>query len=384
MDTKKVIQIFLSSPDDVMKERKVVLDVANEINTEYGEFKNFEIKVLHWEKDASPGISNNGVQDYIQEQIGYNYDIYLGILWRRFGSPTDQYKSGTEQEFHEAYDRFLKGGDVDIIFLFKKNMGEIDIDNIDVNQLQMVQNFKKELHEKEILTSKFSDQKELHQNLKRILTKKSLALLDASNVQVLEGEEKPQDREEFLDLGLLDYIETFQEQLELANQTMQGIAEKTEWIAGRFNYHTKKLNKFSIENQRDIQKHLPALKILTKKVAKDMDKYANDIKPASVKFEEYFGNANNALVESLNIVIADGGNRQEVTNAQMEVLKMLSSIENAIQEVQSFRGIINSFPNFYSVLNRAKLNMTNAIDDMIVVLKSAKRKAKAVLNVGND
>ncbi len=31
-----------------------------------------------------------------------NYDIYVGIMWKYFGTPTNNYMSGTEEEFELA------------------------------------------------------------------------------------------------------------------------------------------------------------------------------------------------------------------------------------------------------------------------------------------
>ena len=42
-----------------------------------------------------------GPQQVINDQIG-EYDLFVGIMWNRFGTPTDVAASGTEEEFHAA------------------------------------------------------------------------------------------------------------------------------------------------------------------------------------------------------------------------------------------------------------------------------------------
>ena len=38
----------------------------------------------------------------INKQISDNYEIYLGIFWTKYGSPTDEYDSGVIEEFENA------------------------------------------------------------------------------------------------------------------------------------------------------------------------------------------------------------------------------------------------------------------------------------------
>lgn len=42
-----------------------------------------------------------GPQQVINDQIG-EYDLFVGIMWNRFGTPTDVAASGTEEEFQAA------------------------------------------------------------------------------------------------------------------------------------------------------------------------------------------------------------------------------------------------------------------------------------------
>ena len=52
-------------------------------------------------------------QEVIDENIG-DYDLFIGILWKRFGTPTKTHESGTQQEFENA----LKNGK-EVMFYFQ-------------------------------------------------------------------------------------------------------------------------------------------------------------------------------------------------------------------------------------------------------------------------
>ncbi|MYD31374.1 MAG: DUF4062 domain-containing protein, partial [Nitrospira sp. SB0661_bin_20] len=61
--------------------------------------------VVRWETRTTPGFGKDP-QDVINKQISDAYDIFIGIMWTRFGTPTPRAGSGTEEEFLRAYDRY--------------------------------------------------------------------------------------------------------------------------------------------------------------------------------------------------------------------------------------------------------------------------------------
>jgi len=49
-----------------------------------------------------------------------SYDIFIGILWKKFGTLTGRACSGTEEEFNRAYERYKENpSKLRIMFYFK-------------------------------------------------------------------------------------------------------------------------------------------------------------------------------------------------------------------------------------------------------------------------
>ena len=63
---------------------------------------NFRIESLKWENNVRPTIANKDGQSIIFEQIGNEHQIFIGIMNKKFGSPTPRAGSGTEEEFNAA------------------------------------------------------------------------------------------------------------------------------------------------------------------------------------------------------------------------------------------------------------------------------------------
>jgi hypothetical protein len=87
----------------------------------------------------------------INEQIG-EYDIFIGAMWRRFGTPSGVAGSGTEEEFRIAYKRLEESPQLALMFYFceapfyPKTMDELD-------QMKRVLQFRQELEGKALAWS---------------------------------------------------------------------------------------------------------------------------------------------------------------------------------------------------------------------------------------
>lgn len=154
----KVIEIFLSSPSDVSRERALVKKTIDEWNQRRGADAGCVFSILGWESVTAE------IEEYAQgsiiEQIGDNYDVMLGLMWMRFGTPTGKEDSGTFEEFKRALDRKRSGDALRISFYFKQAV-PLDLDQIDPEQLAKVRHFKQFIRDEGGLTGDFTDDESL-------------------------------------------------------------------------------------------------------------------------------------------------------------------------------------------------------------------------------
>ena len=113
------LKCFIASPGDVSEEREACEKVFEDINNSLGKILGFKLSSLRWENDIYPGVGEYG-QQVINEQVDGNYDLFIGIMKTRFGTPTPQAGSGTEEEFNNAYEKY-KNGEIDNIFFYFGN-----------------------------------------------------------------------------------------------------------------------------------------------------------------------------------------------------------------------------------------------------------------------
>jgi len=102
--TQTILDVFVASPGDVIEERKILEEVINEFNVTWSDERNLRLDLVKWETHSRPGFGEDA-QDVVNQQIGDEYDIFLGLMWGRYGSQTKRAESGTEEEFERAYRR---------------------------------------------------------------------------------------------------------------------------------------------------------------------------------------------------------------------------------------------------------------------------------------
>src|SRR6185436_2603019 len=109
--------VFVASPGDVKSERDSLDKVIDEVNLTHGTALDYELELLTWEKNAFPA---GGAPQTVINEIIDTYDIFVGIMWKRFGTPTPVAGSGTEEEYRIAYSSWEKNPEIGIMFYFSK------------------------------------------------------------------------------------------------------------------------------------------------------------------------------------------------------------------------------------------------------------------------
>ena len=145
------IKIFLASPGDVSEERDIVERVVGEEYRNHLERDDIILKLVRWENSTSPMIDGKDGQQVINEQLVLKefetYDLFVGIMWMRFGHETPRAGSGTVEEFNLALKSNEKNNKPHIMLYFN-NIGPQSTPGIEkLQQMIRVQEFKSRIQE---------------------------------------------------------------------------------------------------------------------------------------------------------------------------------------------------------------------------------------------
>ncbi len=107
--------VFIASPGDVGRERDLACDVIDSINSRIGKAQGFHLDAVRWQTHVQmdAGRTQASINPLVRE-----CDVFVGILWARFGTPSGEEESGTAEEFKEALKERAENGDRPTMLVF--------------------------------------------------------------------------------------------------------------------------------------------------------------------------------------------------------------------------------------------------------------------------
>jgi hypothetical protein len=146
-DLKKVVRVFLASPNDVVNERDRAGVVIESLNRTLESELGIRLELIRWETHVAPLMGRP--EDVVLEGVRMSEsDVFVGILWLRFGTPTggvspesgESMLSGTQEEFQLAYESWKRTGRPQVMF-YRCTRPPKDIRSLDADQYGNVARF---------------------------------------------------------------------------------------------------------------------------------------------------------------------------------------------------------------------------------------------------
>lgn len=378
-----VVSVFVASPGDLKDERASLEEIIREFNQTQSRERGFRFELVRWETNAYPGVGQDA-QDVINKQIPNDYDVFIGIMWHRFGTPTGRADSGTIEEFEQAKKRHDDDPkSVQIMFYFKD--APLPPSHIDPQQLAKVAAFRKALGEEGTFYWTFNDLRDFerllrihvirqaqtwHRKLTTVNTRKPEPQPDR---QVATRSEAVIDEE---DLGLLDLAEVFEERFgELARITERMTSESKEF-GERISAHTRDINQLAVGSEGAIDPR--AAKRLLAKQARDMDQFASRLEAEIPHFGRNLNEGMDALIQAVKMMdefegtLEEKSQLQALLSATVQSCKTLAETEVSTQQL---REALAELPRMTTTLNRSKRRTVSVLDRLLEEYRTAQRLA---------
>jgi hypothetical protein len=389
-----VFQVMVASPGDVSEERDLLEDVIVEVNRTWALRAGVRLDLVKWETHTFPGMGIDA-QDVINDQIGDSYDIFLGILWTRFGTPTGRAESGTEEEFNRALTRFRRNPSSIRIMLYFKD-APIKPSQLNTKQLDLVNDFQQRARSQGAYTWAYSDTDKFTSQLKMHLSSQIHDYLEGKWGQALgrgdsaeadavsssefgdslvpspdssentpgEGRTAGSDIEGLFDEentpdlgepGFIELIETFNQSFEAGTASAQRIARAIDQLG-------KRVQRRSQANQGKTI-NVQVMRRLADGVAKDMEQFCSQVAVELPAFAssyksgiEAFGSAAILLPE------IDPSNTATVEAALDQIISFSRTLEETKQVMASFQSTIQNLPPITSAFRRARTNTVQILE----------------------
>ena len=115
--------LLISCPGDVQTEIDLIKESVEEFNEKFSDTLGVMVQIRHW-KSSSFSQSGNKPQELLNKQFVNDCDAAVAVLWTRFGTPTDKYGSGTEEEI----EIMIESGRQVFMYFSEKEISPLKVD----------------------------------------------------------------------------------------------------------------------------------------------------------------------------------------------------------------------------------------------------------------
>lgn len=386
-----LLQVFVASPNDVVEERKILEEVIKEFNVTWGDTNAVRLELIMWETHTRPSFGEDA-QDVVNKQIGDEYDIFLGIMWGRFGSPTNRAESGTEEEFNRAYSRLKTSpGSIQIMFYFK-NAG-IPPSNIDPEQLAKVQKFKNKIetefgglyHQFET-TEEFRTKVRMHlsslvQDWRKAISTAGTATKTTTTPAPTADTIDPLAHlmaltDDDYDEGLIELVERAVDAMAAVGGVAVKMSEAVTELGKKFDQRRDEINQLTVG---DTMPDMKTAKRVSNNIANDIEVFVNRM---AVEIPEFHKQRSLAMETFGKIAMVFGTEWEEdpknVKSTLIEIQQYKISLTSLSDSISEFRETITDFPRMTTAFNRARKRAIAILNDLLSQIHAAGNQAQDV------
>ena len=361
---EKVVSVFLASPNDVQEEREIVEAVIQELNKTWSQNLNLRLDLIKWETDVYPNVADYG-QDVVNQQVNDEYDIFIAVFWGRAGTATPVSDSGSIEELERALVKHKKNPElIDIMIYFKDEA--IPPSEIDLEQLQTLKSLKAKLEKNGSLCSEFEKVDQFSSLLRIHLSKAAQKWSKqlSQNKSMQTHSEKFDAKESEDDHGILDFIESYEDNIAAMNKSIIKMSEATEQVGTEIGLRSKEIEVYQVIPG---QVNVKETKKLIKKASQNMNSYS-DVMEKEVKVLEVTRTAAfDALSKAISFYVDHQEDHDEVDFADVKLglKEFIVSIEGANESLIDFRSSIGAWPKLTADLNKAKSRSIKVLEQFL-------------------
>jgi hypothetical protein len=372
---ERVLIVFVASPSDLEPERNRLEEVVRELNLTWSRTLRFRLELVRWETHGYPGVGVDA-QEVLNRELDDSPDIFIGLMWGRYGTPTGRAGSGTEEEFARALARYRENQtSVRIMFYFKD--APLSPSDIDPDQLARIQRFKESLGTEGVLHWKFLTVEEFERLLRLHLARQiqeaaasppEIREVDLA-ASVAEAQPTPED-----DLGLLDYMDLLEEYFGALNEITNRISSETASLGSKMEQRTAEINAATADGQERVGRR--EARAMIEKAAIDMDQYVARMTADIPLFRDFLRKGADVAARAA-LISADmnSGDRRQVHELRKALLGFSNALTGAYNSTDSFRASVQRLPRMTIVLNKAKRETAGVLSNVLESIAEGRRVA---------
>ena len=373
---ERAFVVVVASPSDMQPERDALEEVIRELNLTWSRKLGIRLDLVRWETHGVPGFGTDA-QDVLNRELPDDPDIFIGLMWGRYGTPTSSAGSGTEEEFKRALKRYRQdSASIRIMIYFKD--APLPPSQIDPDQLALVQRFRSSLDDEGGLYWNFSEIDKFEGLIRLHLTRQVQELYDGAQGEAVSDSAAQINSaaasfEAVEELGLIDYLDVVDENFSSLVEITERISNETTALGQRMRERTKEMTE-AVEQAPQGQLSRRVARALTGKAAGDMTNYVIRMRTELPLFDDLLHRgaeaAGRAALMAMDTAAED---KNQVITAKQQLGALHDALGTACDGMVSFRDSVKSMPRMTVDLNRAKRETIAVIQQVFDSMASGRR-----------
>ena len=382
--TQKVLSIFVSSPSDVSEERQHLKKVVSTINQTLAKHRGVSLQLLGSE-DVIPGFGSDP-QSVINEQIPEDYDIFLGILWHRFGTPTGRAPSGTIEEFERAKARHDKDPKSVRLMLYFKTAPPLSLRDIDPSQLASVEKFRCRVKEEGGFYGEFAAAEDFANIVHTHLT--DLVFSESGVIRIptyKDSKVEPQpETDDYEDEGLFDLQEAADVEMAELSILLSRMNEAIEDVGKAAKQRTNELE--SIVPSRNAPPNVKwaararARRIL-KKYSSDLDQFVAVTRKDLPLYREHLDRGIGAITRMVPIGLEISVDKEDKDEYRKDLSRLTEAMGGMLESMEGLQYSLRALPRLSSDLLRSRRSAERVLQEIIDITNGARISLGSVLKL---
>ena len=369
---EQAIVVLVASPSDLEPERTQLEEVIRELNLSWSQSFGHRLELVRWETHGLPGIGDDP-QAVLNRELPDDPDIFIGLMWSRYGTATGRAGSGTEEEFDRALERYRQDPDsIRIMFYFKD--APLAPSDIDPDQLRRVARFRESLGAEGTLYWTFRTLDDFVRLLRIHLSRQLQQLASPVHPRRAEAPRaiSPSPETESDELGLLDFLDLVDDHFGALNEITGRIAAETEAIGSKMRHRTTEMQEAAARAEGQLSRR--HARNLFEKTAADMMQFVARMQAEIPLFRHTLQQGADAAAQATLIgATLDSTESGSAADARQKLVEFRDSLIRAHDGIESFRMSVQALPRMTSVLNAAKRETANVLQDQLESLAEGRR-----------
>lgn len=379
-ETRRVVEVFVAAPSDAAAEKTMVLSVIGELNDVWSKYTGVLLGSLTWELSVTPGMGADA-QDVVNEQIGDSYELFVGIMGDRIGSPTSRARSGTIEEYERAVGRSRSSNGCPEIFFYFREPGP-DRGAI----VSEVGEFVERVSKDGVLYKRFSDVAALER-----IARLHLSLFVQRKARSRRAPQRPNAREEAATLELPGTrraaILTAEAHSEIVNVTAS--ASRISELMGSVNQKTSDTTARLRALKRPGFRRPPGGAMgVASRFAPSLERFAEELEETGGLMLRSYCNSVESIGESVAILAPlswiPASLRVAIAGISSSIEKHVKQFEDLSLQLAGIQKSLDSWMGISKELDSARNSANNAIAAVRLALASTANEAAGVLESLRD